>query len=358
MLSVNIQELMSLATTIYDRPDLPATVLTVSGESGIGKTEASLQFISKLPDYEPPRVINVAHLNIEDLGMPTNGNPDFVDFKLSRIFEVQDKLVLILLDELNRPNNDTVINFLMGAVAERRLFGKPLSDKVRFMATLNPNNENYPETRDIFSDLAARRRFNQIELRFDQDQFMRYSAEQNMHSTLHSFLVQNPEHSLISGKINCPRQWHRFNKDILSSQEYQADDIKDLKIASSLYMDPATLSVWLKYWEGSLESFIRASDILKDLESVIATIHTQLSKNKIDLLAASCNDLRNNISNRSKITTEQFANLSRFLLMIPKSMAFTVIEDLVQNAKCKDIIKRYLFSDAGLMDLIKSGTSA
>jgi len=358
MLTTTIADFKKLALTIYNKKDVPETILTVVGESGIGKTAACLQFVEELKGYEvKPRVINVAHLNIEDMGMPSNNEEEYIQFKMSELFKVKDENVLILLDELNRPNNEAVINFLMGAVNERRLFGIPISDKVRFMATMNPNNEHYPETQDIFADIAAERRFNQIELRYDHDQFLQYSKRQKMHDDLMSFLTQNPEQVLVPGKLNCPRQWHRFDKDILKARRWKKTDGKELKMASSLYMDNPTNQLWLKHWEGSLERFVRAVEILKDFSKVQSIVQDQLARNKIDLISATADDLRATVHSKSSLMKGQLDNIKDFLLIIPKAIAFTVIEDMVQNTKCSVTVKKYIYGESELMELIASGTS-
>jgi len=359
MLTTTINEFKQLAHTIYNKEALPTTILTAVGESGIGKTDVCLQFIKELKGYEEePRVINVAHLNIEDMGMPApNGEDEYIRFKLSRLFKVDDKNVIILLDELNRPNNESVMNFLMGAINERRLFGNPISDKIRFMATMNPNNEHYPETQDIFADIAVRRRFNLIEIRYDYDQFMDYSRSVELDDNLIAFLTQNPEQVLIPGKVNCPRQWHRFHRDILGVKEYEKEERQEMKVASSLYMDNASTIIWLKHWEGILEKFVRATDILRDLSKVIDTLNDQLSRNKIDMLSATCDDIRNHLRKKTSLSNYQLDNLKDFLILIPKSLAFVVIEDLIQNSSIASVMKRYCYGQVELMDLIMAGTS-
>ncbi len=359
MLTTTISEFKQLAHTIYNKEELPTTILTAVGESGIGKTDVCLQFIKELDGYEAtPRVINVAHLNIEDMGMPApNGDEDFIRFKLSQLFKVGNENVIVLLDELNRPNNESVMNFLMGAINERRLFGNPISDRIRFMATMNPNNEHYPETQDIFADIAVRRRFNPIELRYDYDQFMDYSRSVELDDGLIAFLTQNPEQVLIPGKVNCPRQWHRFHRDILDVKKYEKDERSAMKVASSLYMDNASTIMWLKHWEGILEKFVRATEILKDFPIVLDTLNDQLSRNKMDMLSATCDDIRNHLRKRKTLSADKLDHLKDFLLIVPKSLAFVVIEDLIQNSALGPVMKKYCYKQDDLMELIMSGTS-
>lgn len=366
MLSVNVPELKELGKLIYDRKEVPGTVLTIVGESGIGKTESVLQFVNDLDGYEEPRVMNVAHLNLEDMGMPVSNGDDFTHFKFAETFKVEgDKNVLIVLDELNRPNNDSVINFLMGAVCERRLFGKKLSDKIRFMATMNPNTDKYIETQDIFGDIASRRRFNLVELRFDKDTFFDYSRSVGLNPDLLDFLIQNNDQVLVSGEINCPRQWHRFDSDVLQQREWGKEDAQELKIASSLYMDSATCALWLKAWEGSLEKFVSPEEILNEFDNKAGPRLTDHIQNKrMDMIEASCNALTPYVQAMPSITPDQIKSLNSFLKLIPRPSAYVTLEKLVPPSNpsltepeypvVTDIV-RGLYEDDEMVDLIVAG---
>lgn len=332
MLSVNVEQLKTIAKLIYDRDDVPGTVLTVVGESGIGKTESVLQFVKDLPNYEEPRVINVAHLNIEDMGMPSLTNGDnYIKFRFAEIFKVSDpnKKIIFVLDELNRPNNESVINFLMGAICERRLFGVKIPDNIRFMATLNPCTENYTETQDIFADIASRRRFNLVELRFDKDKFIEYSRYISINPDLIDFLLQNPTQILVQGKINCPRQWHRFNNDILNRKKWTADDKEEMKIASSLYMDSATCALWISFWEGSLEKFVQPEEILNDFDKAKPKLINHINEKRIDMIEASSSSLFDYVKNMDDITDDQLGFLMDYILLIPKPQAYVIIQQLI-----------------------------
>ena len=364
MLSLTTKQFGKMAKIIYDRDELPGTILTLVGESGIGKTESTLQLVADMEGYEAPRVINVAHLNIEDMGMPSPNNGDrFIDFKLSNIFEVKgnDK-VLIILDELNRPNNDAVMNFLMGAVCERRLFGHKLPDNIRFMATMNPDTPEYTETQDIFSDIAARRRFNLVELRFDPDPFLSYSRSIGIDQGLQSFLTLNTSQILVSGQVNCPRMWHRFDNDVLKVKDWAPEDENDMKLLSSLYMDSATVVLWLAHWKGSLEQYVQPDDILNNWAKTSIIIDKQVKDDRLDLTEASMRALSDHIRTLSELTTDQAEALNNFIIVIPRPQAYTFIEGIVPDsnpmedepeyAVAKDVIRSF-YKDQRIVDLVR-----
>jgi len=211
----DFNEILDLATLIYSSSDVPKTVLIIEGESGIGKTQLTFELMKRLPDYEEPVVLSVPHLNLEDIGRTTMSGDGFLTFIFNETFApaAPGKKKMIVFDEWNRYDNDSVGNFLMAITNERRIAGVKIHDSIRFMATQNPSSPDYSGTRPC-TDLAETRRLNPVHMIFSPDRFLQY-AKDTFTSELSVFLTQHPESTLIPGKLNCPRQWERFDKDVL-----------------------------------------------------------------------------------------------------------------------------------------------
>ncbi len=352
--TVSPKDLKTNIKIVYDRPSLSSSVLSIEGESGIGKTEIAMQSCGEMEHFSECRVINVAHLNTEDLGIP-NINGEYVTFKFTEtLFRPAKGRVLVILDELNRPPNDNVLNTLMGILNERRVMGTKIPDFISFISTLNPTNKDYPQTQDIFRDLAMRRRLQSMTLRFDIDQTLAYFRP-FMDETLFRFLQANPDQILLPGKINCPRNWVKFNNDVLSHHKWTKAEIKQLVQLAASFMDDSTLPFFKSFWSGTLEKPLTAKEILSNLPKHRSKLETQIAENKMDLLSASATDIRATLLSMDSIDVNQGANLKTFLMSVPKSLAFTIIEDVVQSSE-KAWVTKYFLQDKELKALIVSGT--
>jgi hypothetical protein len=355
-MKVTHKTLMEMGRIIYGKPN-STTILTVEGESGIGKTAFAHQLAKALPEYEDQaRILPVAQLNMEDLGLPQNSDDKpFTDFKISELFHTTDKHVLMVLDELNRPSNDTVFNSVMSVVNERRLFGQPISDKIHFIATLNPNNSAYADTQPIFDDLAGLRRFNIVELKFDHDEFIKYVEGKKFDPTLISFIKQFPDNVVTRDSINCPRQWERFNNDVLKVREWKVEDKTLMTYMASLYMDTPTLSLWTKHWQGELEKFIPAKDIVTHYGKVRKNILKYVKEERMDVLQASADDVRMYMIELAEPKAKEIDNFAKFMLDLPVAMAFVVLEEVVDKAVSATEINTRLAKNKEIMELIERG---
>lgn len=357
--TATISELKEILGLVYDKPEGPSSFVAITGESGVGKTEMTAQLVNDMKHYSEYRVLNVAHLNIEDMGIPDTSE-EWLKFKFSQSFmpPKEGKNVLLILDELNRVQNETISNFLMGLINERRLFGSRVPDYMHFIGTFNPNTDEYPETQDILRDLAMKRRVCVIELRFDVDQFMNYAQKKlNFDEVLFNFLRQNQDQILVPGANNCPRNWAKFDHDIMKARAWDTTEHKMMGLSSSMFMCKATLKMWVKFFEGSLEKFVNFKGMVKDWAGAKEVLADQLKRNKIDLIATTGDDIKSIIKEAAyKLTPEAEVAIKEFFLMVPKSISFSVIEDVVHNGRCADINKM-LYSDKEIMKLISSGVS-
>jgi len=357
MISVTAKELKKAIHFLYDRPDLAQSVMMIEGESGVGKTEIVLQTVQEMVNFEECRVINVAHLNPEDMGIPQKVN-GWVEFAFSSLLKPpkEDRRIMLLLDEFNRPSNSNVLNMLMGMINERRIFGYPLPRYISFIGTLNPNTRDYTETENILRDLAMARRIQLIGLRYDQDQFLEYMVKHNGQKDLMQFLRANPDLILVAGKNNCPRNWGKLNSDVMTRLVDWKANLTLLKHSASMFMDTATLSMFLGFIEGSLERPVTGARVFEDWEMAREKLGDHLGRNKIDLVSATCDDVKAFVKRPAfKGKSEDLAILKEFLLLVPKAMSFTFIEDIVQNTNAK--WKNFFLKEDELRALLESGTS-
>ena len=358
--TVSPKELSSLISLIYDKKGLAKSILGVEGHSGIGKTEICMASVKSMENFSECRVLNVAHLNTEDLGIPRITD-EYVEFKFTKtIFQppVNGGRVLVILDEFNRPPNDNVLNTLMGVTNERRLMGEPIPEWLSFIGTLNPKGSDYPQTMDLFRDLAMRRRIQSVELRFDVVECLDYFESQKVDETLMSFLRANPDQILLPGKINCPRNWMKFEEDILHGRKWGKTpaEIKGMIKAASCFMDEATLPLFNNFWRGNLEKPVKAKDIMDNWKNSKSKIETQMKENKVDLLQATAGELRSVLKTKTSLTESQKSNLKGFMLTIHKALFYTIAEDLVQNSTQPWLVSFFL-DDAELHKILQEAST-
>lgn len=331
-MELNAKELALFLSTLFANGATFA-VPAICGESGIGKTSICAQAAARCGMEFV--VLPVSQLNPEDLGLLTNDpSSTYAKFQLSTVFDVKpgSKGKLVALDELNRPASDTVMNFVMGMVCERMLYGMPLDPRIIFVATLNPTGTGeYPETRDIFADLALRRRFNTVTLGFDPMAFLEYGRSVGMDSRLLEFLTQFPAEILVSGEKNCPRLWEMFSTDVLGrgAREWGADRVGEMRVVSSMYMTASTASKWVKFWQDLLESFVSGDDILEFSTKTKRRLAEMVEHARMDMIDASTRDLLTLLRRRETINTKELNGVMSYIRILPSQQAVILGNELI-----------------------------
>lgn len=333
MISVNITELQQMFDVVLSAEGRIHTVFAVEGDSGVGKTALITQIASRF-GFDL-RTINCNHLNLEDLSLPVVVD-NHVQIKLSRLFAPPKdgcRGVLLFVDELTRPSSDGVGNAVMTMICERKVTGVTIPENFVFITAYNPSDTGeYVDTRNIFDDLAARRRYARVRLMFDADEFLAYHRTR-MHPDLFAFLTQHPESILVKGSINCPRQWERLSESMMKKKEWTEDDETMLMIISSTHMDVPTLALWMKFWRGNLERFVTAVDMFDDWEKAKPTIDKNVENHRMDLIEATGKDLLQHLNSVDTVPVEHFRVIKKYLLSIPKAQARVLVDALMPISK-------------------------
>jgi len=352
----NFNEILELGRTIYGAPTLPKTVLIIEGESGIGKTQLAYELCKQLPDYTEPLVLSVPHLNLEDVGRTQMTEGGYLSFVFNQVFEPapEGKKKLIVWDEWNRYENDAVGNFMMAITNERRIAGIKIDDSIRFMATQNPSSPDYSGTRPC-TDLAETRRLNPVHMNFDPDGFLTW-ANQGLSQGLYQFLVQNPESILISGKINCPRQWERFDHDIIKNVDLASVSRTFLRMATLSYMNSATARLFMDYVDKQSEAMVTWSDLVKSPKKSKVRLEKLMNDNRQDLIMASAQDLKSSMENLKSIDDKQLEGFRLFCTTVQKSVAYTLLTQLA-DMKIYPQVCNFIMGPQGreIREILKSG---
>lgn len=126
------------------------------GDSGIGKTYTIGEYAAMRKMHM--EVLNCSELFVEDFGAIRDIN-GYVGFALNEIFNVPKKgTALFFIDEFSRARGD-LRNLIAGMVNERKIYGKPIPENIRFVIAMNPPTEDYGDTDDPFVDMATARRY-------------------------------------------------------------------------------------------------------------------------------------------------------------------------------------------------------
>ena len=366
MIEVTHDGLREILQTVYGHGDR-STVLAVEGESAVGKTMSLINH--GLPGFAPSRIIPVPFYNSEDAFLP-HDDPDspYTSFKIADTFrpDPDSRPFFIILDELNRCNNPTVFNTLMSMVNERKIGGCNVPATAIFVATLNPSTPEYPDTANIFADLASVRRFNRVGLRFDAGVFLRYAEETGMNHRIIQFLTKNPEQALVRTELTSPRMWQRLSGVLNSLDDMPSD--RDMRVLSSLYMDNGTLNLWSKFLKDELDRFVTAKEIFDGpvkAKKGWALLQKHIDEDQLANLEATSRALETAISTAPDSTTirlEQWEHLEAYLLALNPAQGNALISKLIKAPGAKNWpayegLSRMLRTSSAIMELLSRSSS-
>jgi len=176
------------------------------GDSGIGKTYNILEYAAMRKMHS--EVLNCSDLFVEDFGAIRDEN-GYVRFVLNEIFNVpKEGTALFFIDEFSRARGD-LRNLIAGMVNERKVYGRPIPDNIRFAIAMNPPTEDYGDTDDPFVDMATARRYAIFNVVADAQQWLAWGRRNGVSEKTRAFIAQHPSY-LIGGQA-CPRQWVKLD---------------------------------------------------------------------------------------------------------------------------------------------------
>jgi hypothetical protein len=210
-------------------------VLTVMGQSGIGKTAIPKQ-IAQLRDV-PYAQIHMPTASPESFQLPTlpkDGSP-FFDQKIPRTFQellayVEEeskkhpggripasRKAVLVIEELNRAPDKSTTRSAFVLIGDRMIGDARIPDGIQIIATMNPSGQGF-SVNEYEKDPAMRRRTMMVYLAADYADFMAYAERVEFHDEVIGYLRAHVSHfydetAARAGKVfACPATWESVSR--------------------------------------------------------------------------------------------------------------------------------------------------
>lgn len=198
------------------------------GKHGIGKSRILEEFYSS----KNCKVVTLFLGQMSDpgdlIGLPEkNEKTGKTDFMLPYWFPLDDKPVVLFLDELNRARPE-VLQTIMDLALNRKLAGKSLPKGSRIISAVN-NGDEYQLT-DL--DPALVSRFNIYEFSPTVNDWLKWAEKSNLDERVCSFIKENPEY--LDGLQNLAETQNLERTPDRRSWERVSSVIKKFPILSDL----------------------------------------------------------------------------------------------------------------------------
>lgn len=186
-LKVNFKQAMSLLSTCGT-----SNTFMLRGSPGIGKSTLLFSLAKAMPDYLPC-YIDVANLDLGDLGMPVIDREDMVtNYAPNARFGIgknQTRPVILMLDELTKASRP-VLNMLLPVILEHRLGDVELPTGSLVFATGNLDTDGVGDTLPAH----AANRMTMIDYANPScDEWLEWAADNGIAPEIMAFAKQTPE---------------------------------------------------------------------------------------------------------------------------------------------------------------------
>lgn len=173
---------------ILDNTPAEQNIMLV-GKHGIGKSRILEDYFSKKGDHVVTLFLGQMSDPGDLIGLPEkNSKTGKTDFMLPYWFPLDDKPIVLFLDELNRARPE-VLQTIMDLTLNRKLAGKSLPKGSRIISAVNNGNE-YQLT-DL--DPALVSRFNIYEFEPTVEDWLLWAEQSEIDSRIINFISENPE---------------------------------------------------------------------------------------------------------------------------------------------------------------------
>lgn len=337
-------------------------VLTVIGQSGIGKTVIPKQVAQRrgVP-YAQVHMPTAAPESFQLPSLPKDGTPYF-DQKIPRTFQnlleyvAQEKKkhpdgkipanrkAILALEELNRAPDKSTTRSAFVLMGDRMIGDVHLDDGIQIVATMNPSGQAF-SVNEFEKDPAMRRRSLLLYLTADYADFMRYAEKVQFHEEVVGYLRAHVSHfydetAAKAGKVfACPATWESVSRAcqaLASSGEALTGAVA--RAAYAGIIGTATTQTFIEYVKDRTTT-VAPDDILyrygtpSDIRSRVKRL---LSDDRIDRVSDLVTGLAVRVANMPEADQDpsKFAkNLAQFLCDIPPEIAMSFMTIGSDHAK-------------------------
>ena len=211
--------------------------LCMMGESGIGKTQMTQQWVEA--NNAACVILNLAHMSPEDIGVPMlmKGGEVFGMAKPHFMQQLEDlaklhPFVVLFLDEWNRGETQ-LVNSVFTLADTRRLHHYTLPDNVFVICAMNPSDKGYIVNK-AERDPAVRRRLNFVYVYATAGEWLRYARENDVHKSVITFVEADRTTLYDTGArdagkcYSCPASWVQVSRIVHGAEESYGAPIEAL----------------------------------------------------------------------------------------------------------------------------------
>lgn len=291
----------------------------------------------------------------EDKGYSTNENTVF--YVIDRILEndKNNKNTLLFLDEINRCSDKSVFNEFMSLINERKVNLINIPSSCYILAAGNPDE---PDEDDVLGlnylvqkmDPAVKDRMFIIDMKSNNDDWLKWATKNNIHDDIISFLSEYPEYihnmtDVDSEQHPTPRSWEKLSdvlKYIDKNNMYTKDTIFMLsasKIGNNVALQ---LSNFIANKENpllSIKDIFENSD--ENMSSIFVKFKNETPIRKVIITNRCINYLGDGSNKFTKSKTVKNIIIFLILLNLVKTdLLLSLINDIKDNKKLfKNLVK-------------------
>lgn len=297
------------------------------GESGIGKTEQIRKYTTMKNMYLEE--LNCSTLFPEDFGAIRDSN-GYVEFVLNKIFDIPGNSIFFI-DEFSRSRGD-LRNLIMALVNERKIYGRKIDNRIKFVVAMNPATDTYGDTDDPFVDLATVRRYTLFTVNAMVEDWIKWAKKNKISEQTIGFVSSNPI-TLMAGQA-CPRQWVKIDN------VYKKYKLNGVNIFAKGIIG-ITASSYIAYLGG--KKLITIKEVLNNYNKVRSKVKE--NKNIMMGLALSLK--------LDKIETKHKKNLIVFLTDLPEEIKYKTILDLIEKKGSGNNIYKWINENKELLNFME-----
>lgn len=337
-------------------------VLTVVGQSGIGKTAIPKQVAARRG--VPYAQIHMPTASPESFQLPTlprDGTP-FFDQKIPRTFQplldyvAEEKKrhkdgripacrkAILALEELNRAPDKSTTRSAFVLMGDRMIGDVHLDDGVQIVATMNPSGQGF-NVNEFEKDAAMRRRSLMTYLVADYADFMGYAESAKFHPEVIGYLRAHVSHfydetAAKAGKVfACPATWESLSRTCAALQSSGEPLTGPVARASYSGIIGTAVTETLVEYVRDRTTTVAPDDVLYRYGStsdVRDRVRRLLAESRTDRVIDLVRGLVVRVVNLPEAdrVPERFAkNLGQFLCDIPPEIAMSFMTGGVEQAK-------------------------
>lgn len=334
-------------------------VLTVMGQSGIGKTAIPKQIARRR--NVPYAQIHMPTASPESFQLPTlpkDGSP-FFDQKIPRTFEELLRYVaeeapkhpggkipaarkaVLVVEEINRAPDKGTTRAAFVLIGDRMVGDVKIPDGVQIIATMNPSGQGF-SVNEYEKDPAMRRRTMMVFLTADYADFMTYAERSEFHDEVIGYLRAHGNHfydetAAKAGKVfACPATWEAVSNVCYALKT--ANESLTGAVARAAYagiIGTATTQTFIEYVKDRTTT-VAPDDVLYRYSQVRSRVQKLILDERLDRIADLVKGLAVRVVNlpeAQRVPSEFVDSLALFLGDIPADIVMTFMNAGVDNAE-------------------------